>query len=90
MDKKHINLIVSFLKDYSDIRANQSCDDWSFPDDWTQEEVNKFVGLFTYVNCPSNPNGDGENYDHWAKDRFMPGNCALAVIEHLLMKELDK
>lgn len=76
-------LLLQTLENYSDVLSNRSCTDWHFPEDWTQNEVDTFVGFFTYANRPSDPKGDGEDYSHWAKDRYMPEGCMVAVLLYI-------
>lgn len=77
------SLLLETLDKYQSLCGNRICDDWYFPKDWTQEEVDVFVGCFTYANRPSDPKGDGEDYSHWAKDRYMPEGCMVAVLVYL-------
>lgn len=57
MDKKVFELVAKFLSDYSEVLGRNSCNDWSFPDDWTLEEKQEFVSKM-YLQ-----NGDPENYN---------------------------
>ena len=76
-------LLLQTLNNYSEILSNRTCTDWKFPEDWTQEQVNTFVGFFTYANRPDDPKGDGEDYSEWAKNRCMPEGCMVAVLAYL-------
>ena len=80
-------LLLSFLDEYANV--NCVCDDWAFPEDWTQDQVDEFVGNFTFANRPSDPKGDGQDYWRWAKARNMPRFCAVDVIKYLLVQSSD-
>ncbi len=54
---KEISLVKSFLKEYADIVSNDCCNDWSFPDDWTQSEKERFVKQYHAWN------GDPEEFN---------------------------
>jgi hypothetical protein len=88
LNDKDYELLKDFLDDYSQVLSNNSCNDWNFPEDWTQEEVDEFVGLYTFANFPSNPNGDGVCYSNWAKNRYMPDSCVLAVLRYKMERGL--
>lgn len=89
MKTKHKKLLIDFLEEYSERLGNDGCNDWNFPDDWTEEDIKEFVNMFAFANRPNDPNGDGENYSNWAESKYMPNDCAVAVLQYILKKELD-
>ena len=43
MKTKWIALAADFLHEYADRLGNDGCNDWWFPDDWTQAERDEIV-----------------------------------------------
>lgn len=70
MKTKEIELIREMLKDYADRLSNDSCNDWDFPKDWTNEEKELFLKQYHAWN------GDPEEYD---PKRLYIGNSSVAA-----------
>ena len=57
MTGKEAKLAGKMLNELSDILGNRVCNDWEFPEDWTDKEKQTFLkGYHDY-------NGDPEEYD---------------------------
>lgn len=50
MNQKELALAAKFLSDYSDRLGNDTCNDWKFPDDWTDAERMTFIWEFHQAN----------------------------------------
>lgn len=54
---KWLLIAADFLEQASDEFSNHGCNDWDFPDDWTEKEKQEFVKKMY------EDNGDPENYN---------------------------
>ncbi|MBV9186627.1 MAG: hypothetical protein JO093_13480 [Acidobacteria bacterium] len=43
MTPKELDLAADMLSDYADKLSNASCNDWEWPEEWTQEEAKDFA-----------------------------------------------
>lgn len=55
--EKCVALAASMLLEYADVLGNRVCNDWEFPDGWTEAEKAAFVRAY------HEKNGDPENFD---------------------------
>lgn len=63
-------LASKMLEEFSDILAGRGCNDFNFPDSWTEEEKEVFVRDFHVWN------GDPEEFD---KDNWYISNFCVAM-----------
>lgn len=78
LNKKEKQLLLDFLEQLYDYLGNEGCNDWEFPEDWTEKEKAKFVKAFHDLN------GDPEEFD---KDNLnLPDFCVVALLKHKLEK----
>lgn len=89
MPKKYWDVLMEMLEELSDRYGNDGCNDWKFPDDWTDEEVDEFGKLFSKANRPSDPNGDGEDYSYLTNQRMFFNNGVLAVISYKMKEQIE-
>lgn len=54
---KEMQIVQSMMQDYSEVLANKRCNDWNFPENWTQKEKEIFTKHYYAWN------GDPENYN---------------------------
>jgi len=57
MNTKELKLAADLLRTASDVFANHGCNDWEFPDDWTEQERHDFVKEY------HDYNGDPEEFN---------------------------
>jgi len=80
MNKKEKQLIINFLGELSESQSNAGCNDWNFPEDWTEEEKQSFAKEFYEFN------GTPEEYEG---DYDLADFCVVDVLAEKLKKELD-
>ncbi len=76
MNEKENKLVASMLSDYSGVLGNRSCNDWSFPEDWSHEEKSEFC--WSYHNW----NGDLEEFSE--EHLHLPDFAVAAYLAHLM------
>ena len=57
LNEKEMKLAGEMLNQYSDFLSNRCCNDFDFPDNWTDEEKTKFTKEY------HDWNGDPEEYE---------------------------
>ena len=71
-------LIVSFLDVLSEILSSNCCNDWSFPEDWSQAEKYNFVREYHEYN------GDPETFD--GNHLHLPDFSVISLLAHKLLE----
>lgn len=80
MNRKELQLVASFLEMLDDILGNRCCNDWDFPDDWTESEKTDFVKQFHEAN------GDPEEYTEG--DTIIQDFCAVYLVRQKVLQDL--
>ena len=65
MNKKELELAAKMLEQLSEILSNRGCNDWEFPEDWSDEEKTALIKDY------HDYNGDPEEFDDqhiWLQD----------------------
>lgn len=76
MNEQHKKLAAAMLSDYADILGWNACNDWDFPENWTNQEKAEFCkGYHDW-------NGDPEEFD--PDCLILPDYAAAEYIAHLL------
>lgn len=81
MNAKERLLAAGMLRLASDAFANHGCNDWSFPEDWTQEEKIQFV--LEYHEWNGDPEEFNANYLH------LPDCAVMDFLADKLLREQD-
>lgn len=77
----HKKLLLGFLGQLGDVFSNAGCNDWEFPDDWTDEDILEVAKLYSQIN------GNSEDYSDWVESRMCDDFSILSVLEHIIEKE---
>ena len=57
MRKEYLELAAKMLSDYADLLGNRCCNDWDFPEGWSEDLKREFAKAYHEYN------GDPEEYD---------------------------
>ena len=82
MNAKEKLLAAKFLDSASDSLSNNGCNDWDFPDDWTQEERSKFVEEYYVFNQTP------EDFDMDPLNLNLPDFDVIAFLAHKLREDV--
>lgn len=80
LSKKELALIVQFLDQFADELGNNGCNDWDFPEDWTEKEQKTFVKQYHAWN------GDPEEFDE--EHLNLPDFAVVGFLKHKIEKEI--
>lgn len=80
IDKK-LELAAKFLEQLSEKMSNAGCNDWEWPEDWSQSERDKFAEEYFDVL------GDGEEFE---PDMYLPDFCAVDLLVVVLRNRANK
>ena len=65
MTPKELKLASEFLKQFSERLGSDGCNDWEFPDDWTNAEITQFKRDICEWNRGGETVSDWENVPNW-------------------------
>lgn len=74
MTTKERLLVINLLRGYSEMLSNTGCNDWDFPDDWTEEEKRTFLDEYDWYN--SGGEERSENIPDYAVASFLAHRLA--------------
>jgi len=78
MNAKEKKIAAEMLDDLGDKLANNGCNDWNFPEDWTMAEKQTFVKEYHEWN------GDTEEYDE-NEEPYISDFCVANFLSHKLI-----
>jgi hypothetical protein len=78
MNHKHLTLAADFLSQCSDELSNNGCNDWYYPENWTEEEKITFCREYYEWN------GDADDFD--CSDLTLPDFAVAAFLAHKFKK----
>lgn len=58
LSDKDARLLIPFLEDLGNKYGNAGCNDWQWPDDWTQDERDEFIRSYNNHNGSPEYNED--------------------------------
>lgn len=80
--EKLLRMVAEFLRSYSNELGNNVCNDWDFPEDWTEEERVALVKEY------HDRNGDPEEFD--PDCLLLSDMCATWILAEILDEEADE
>lgn len=78
MSEKQKLLIAAMLDKYSDVLANNCCNDWDFPKDWTHQEKVEF--------CKGYHDWNGDHEEFSEEHLHLPDFAVASYLAHLIIE----